>query len=89
MIKTELQFRKVNEELFLQYLKGLQINASKDQIAARRTWEHAESVSKIDPFNYIRYARKDEKARTINMIIDAYERIINGGIIDENDPLFH
>lgn len=88
MLRNEAEYRRINEAAFLQYLKGLQINASKDQVAARRTWEHAESVSKIDPFNYIKYARKDEKSRTINMIIDAYERIINGGVIDEDDTLF-
>ena len=83
MIKTELQFRRVNEDLFLQYLKGIQMNAQKDRIAARRKWEHAESVSRVDSYNYLQYARLDEKLRTIDMIVNAYERIINGGVIDD------
>ena len=87
MIKTELQFRRVNEELFLQYLKGIQMNAQKDRIAARRKWEHAESVSRVDPYNYLQYARLDEKLRTVDMIVNAYERIINGGVIDEKDKI--
>ena len=88
MLRDEAEYRRINEAAFLQYLKGLQINASKDRMAARRDWEHAESVTKIDNFKYLNYARYDEKSKTINMIKDAYKRIINGGVIDENDPLF-
>ena len=88
MLKTELEFRKNNEELFLQYLKGIRTSAYKDKEAARRQWEKMTPLSNVELPVYAKYARKDERVRLLQQVIDAYERIINGGIIDEKDPLF-
>ena len=88
MLKTELEYRVNNEKMFMQYLKGIRTNAYKDKEAARRRWEKVTPLADIELPVYAKYARFDEKVRTINMIIDAYERIINGGVIDEKDPLF-
>ena len=87
MITTEAAYRRANEELFLQYLKGIQTNAFKNREANRTEFDLTD-VSPEMSYAYLRYARADEKSRTINMILDAYQRIINGGVIDEKDPLF-
>lgn len=90
MLKTELEFMKYNEKMFLEYLKGIRTNAYKDREAARRQWEK-QDIAKIElPYylNYLKYARKDERVRLLCQVIDAYDRIINGGVIDEKDPLF-
>lgn len=87
MLKTELDFRKNNEKMFMEYLKGIRTNAYKDREAARRQWEKQE-IAKIELPYYLTYARKDERVRLLCQVIDAYERIINGGVIDEKDPLF-
>ena len=73
MIKTEAQERKMREDLFLIYLKGIRENAVKDEQIA---WERYMAVDKTDLTElssaYIKYARSAGKAATLDQVISAY-----------------
>lgn len=82
MIKTGAQERKTNEELFYQYLKGIRNNAIivreqawKNFKESDANWMDADAVGA-----YIRFARADEKVRSIEKILDVYIDQIRGGM---------
>ncbi len=77
MIKTEAQSRKLNEDLFFQYLLGIKKNAEK---ADAEAWETYHRGSIRDSDNYIRYARASERLKTLEEIIKAYVKQIRGGM---------
>lgn len=82
MIKTEAQERKTNEELFYQYLNGIEHNA---RMEANRAWvnftrtnAHSDMAEAANA--YIKYARADEKVRTIEKILSVYIDQVRGGM---------
>ena len=77
MIKTEAQARKLNEDLFFQYLLGIKKNAEK---ADAEAWETYHRGSIRDSDNYIRYARASERLDLISQVLRVYsEQVIAGG----------
>lgn len=76
MIKTDKQKNTVDGELFYIYLKALQMIAiSKDNEA----WEAYKSTSDESekPGIFVKWARKNERYRTITELKEAYERMFN------------
>lgn len=82
MIKTEAQERKTNEELFYQYLKGIEHNALIDRIRAWHNFkESATDVTDPDAVNaYIKFARAAEKLTIIEKIVEVYNDQVRGGM---------
>ena len=77
MIKTEAQARKLNEDLFFQYLLGIKKNAEK---ADAEAWETYHKGSIRDADNYVRYARASERLDLISQVLRVYsEQVITGG----------
>lgn len=76
MIKTEAQERKLNEDLFFQYLIGIKRNAEKAEADA---WKRYSDSDLCDSFAYLKYARANEKSGTLDQIIKAYCNQIRGG----------
>ena len=79
MIKTEAQERKLNEDLFFQYLLGIRKNADKEE---EERWAHFYETKNDDPemsYAYVRYARASERRDVIDQIIKVYCNQIRGG----------
>ena len=75
MIKTEAQVRKLNEDLFFQYLLGIKNNAVRDDQAAWDKWHELYTKDNTDPdisYFYARYARASERLDTLEQILRVY-----------------
>lgn len=81
MIKTEAQERKLNEDLFFQYLKGIHNNAEREEAILwdRYVHENKDDMTAVE-MAYIKFARASEKTITIHRIIKAYCDQIRGGM---------
>lgn len=80
MIKTEAQERKLNEDLHFQYLLGIKNNAMREEELAWKNYRNYTPDEVGYTMAYIKYARADEKLRTIEQIIKAYVNQIRGGM---------
>lgn len=77
MITNEAESRKLNEDLFYQYLKGLLNNADRED---SETWEAYHKSEIGDIRKYLAFVRASEKRGTISLILSAYQNIVlNGG----------
>lgn len=77
MIKTEAQSRKLNEDLFFQYLLGIKKNAEK---ADSEAWEAYHKGNIRDADNYVKYARASERLDLISQVLRVYsQQVITGG----------
>ncbi len=77
MIKTEAQSRKLNEDLFFQYLLGIKKNAEK---AEAETWETYHEGSFRDVDDYIKYTRASARLDIISQVLRVYsEKVIGAG----------
>lgn len=80
MIKTNEQAQAVNNELFISYMKGLLANASKDEDDAWDRFQNCRDAGDRDmsvEYQYIKWARANEKRITIAEAIQSYERMFN------------
>lgn len=75
MLKTELDFRRKNEDRFMVHLKSELIKAEFQREEAYSIWKETRKDG-----DYLKFARRDETVRTLSKLRDDYERIINGGI---------
>lgn len=82
MIKTEAQERKTNEELFYQYLNGIAHNAQHDRALAWTNFRYVSRDGKDFEITdaYIKFARAEEKLRTIEKILRVYIDQVRGGM---------
>ena len=77
MIKTETQERKLNEDLFFQYLIGIKRNAEKAEADA---WKKYSNSDLCDSFAYLKFARANERTYVIDQVIKAYCNQVRGGL---------
>ena len=80
MIKTEAQERKLNEDLYFQYLLGIKQRAERERELAWKNFRQYHPSNPDYSMAYVKYARADEKLKTIEKIIKAYCNQVREGL---------